>query len=646
MDDSIFHDSITNSIKSILERIENINENELKIINKFYNFDDFNAMFESKLNQQDYDVIMTDYELDVELLNKKIDDIKKIILNYQNDIEMYWGEYNKSYKNHLNIKLKSILEKLNKYNLNSFNTDDPKLFLNKYSEFYKTVININTDKDLLESFAFSDKNYVIFGKNGSGKTRLLNYVKLNYFSTNSFVIPSDRDINFGKMENIRMNYPESYSLDKLFTSIYELPNDILSLKIKDKEYDDLHNGKSVTTVENKIVGETYNKLKTIFESLGLERKIFFDINSNKFMLYNDELNIKPYYIMEGSDGEKSAFLFIAYILLCPIDSFVFIDEPERHFNTALLNELFTQLEREREDIVFIYCTHNIDFIELRTNVKLIFLERYDGNNWDIKEIENFEKISMDEFINIVGTKKQVIFIESEKDKLDYKFYNSLFSEYKVIPVSSCDKVVNNCKILNSEQYLHLNREFFGIIDNDFRDKSEIQKYKTSNIFILPYNEIENLLLSSVILDYVCTKYSLQDKIEKYKNEVIEMASKGKNGIIQDFINKIYYRIIEKVHLQYNGKIEDLNNKILEMNKNNQKKLGGILKNFIEDLEKSLDSRDYESIIKYYPNKGFVSCLSTLGITYQRYITWIEELLNTDLEFKKVIKDKIFEDFFE
>ena len=153
MVDSIFHDSITNSIKSILERLENINENELKIINKFYNFDDFNAMFESKLNQQDYDVIMTDYELDVELLNKKIDDIKEIILNYQKDIEMYWGEYNKSYKNHLNIKLKTILEELNKYNLNSFNTDDHQLFLNKYFEFYKTVININTDKDLLESFA-------------------------------------------------------------------------------------------------------------------------------------------------------------------------------------------------------------------------------------------------------------------------------------------------------------------------------------------------------------------------------------------------------------------------------------------------------------------------------------------------------------
>lgn len=646
MNDNVFYDSIVDSIKIILERLENINEIELKTINKFYDFDEFNAMFGNELNKQDYDNMMLNYELDIELINKKIVDLKEIVVNYRRNIEIYWEEYNKNYKNHLNIKLRSICEELNKYNLNSFWVDSPQLFLNEYFEFYKTIININTEKDLLESFAFSDKNYVIFGKNGAGKTRLLNYVKSNYFNSNSFVIPSDREIKFGKLDNIRMSYSENFTLDKLFTSIYELPNDILTLKIKDKEYDDLHNGKAVTTVESQIIGETYNKLKTIFESLGLERKITLDSNSNKFMLYNDELNIKPYYIKDGSDGEKSIFLFIAYILLCPLNSFVFIDEPERHFNTALLNELFTQLEREREDIVFIYCTHNVDFIELRTNVKLIYLENYDGKNWDIKEINSFEEISMDEFINIVGTKKQVLFIESEKDKLDYKFYSNLFSNYKVIPVSSCNKVINNCKLLNSEKYLNLNRKYFGIIDNDFRNDDEIKRYKENNIFILPYNEIENLLMSSIILDYVCSKYSLEDKIEKFKNAVIDMAIRDKNGIIQDYINKVYYRVLGKEHLQYNGKLEELNDEISAMNLNNQTKFNEVLKKFIEDMEKSLKDRNYDNIIKCYPNKGFLTCLNVLDIKYQRYIIWLERLLNTDIEFKKLLKDKIFENFFE
>lgn len=646
MNDNIFYESIADAIKNILERLENINKIELETINKFYNFDDFNAIFGNKINQQDYDEMIVNYKLDIELLNKKLVDLKEIVVNYRENIEIYWKEYNKNYKNHLNIKLRSICEELNKYNLNSFWVDKPQLFLNKYFEFYNNIININTDKDLLESFAFSDKNYVIFGKNGAGKTRLLNHVKSNYFNSNSFVIPSDREIKFGKLNNINMDYSEKFTLDKLFTSDYTLPNDILTLKIKDKEIDDLHNGKSVSTLENQVIGETYYKLKTIFESLGLERKIFLDSNSNKFMLYNDDLNIKPYYIKDGSDGEKSIFLFIAYILLCPLNSFVFIDEPERHFNTALLNELFTQLEREREDIVFIYCTHNIDFIELRTSAKLIYLEKYDGKNWNIKEIDSFEEISMDEFINIVGTKKQVLFIESEKDKLDYKFYSNLFSKYKVIAVSSCNKVINNCKMLNSEKYLNLNRNFFGIIDNDFRNKNEIEKYKESNIFILPYNEIENLLMSSVILDYVCSKYSLQDKIETLKNAVIDMAIRDKNGIIQDYINKVYYRVLGKEHLQYNGKMEELDNEILEMNKNNQAKFNDILKAFIEELEKSLNNRDYDSIIKCYPNKGFLSCLNLLDVKYLRYIIWIEELLNTDLEFKKVIKEKIFENYFE
>ena len=646
MTDKEYENSISNTINNILKRLEEIKNNEMSVIEKIYSYNDFNKMFSCTVEENNYNDMISNYTLNKVELERKISDIIKIVGNYKNDIIVNWDGFNNNYKNHLSIKLNNLFSKLNKNNAYLFGTDNPQLFLNEYLKFYNNIMSINTEKDLLELFAFSDKNYVIFGKNGSGKTRLLKYAKSNYFKTNSFVIPSDREIRFGKLNNIRMDYSQTYTLENLFTNTLIFPNDILTLKIKDKDFEDLRFGKSTTSNNDEVIGDTYNKLKEIFDSLSLDRKITLDIKSNKFMLYNDELNINPYYIEDGSDGEKSIVLFIAYILLCPQNSFVFIDEPESHFNTALLNELFIQLENTRKDIIFIYCTHNIDFIELRNNVKLIYLENYDGSNWCTKEIDSFEDISMEEFINIVGTKKPILFIESEKDKLDYKFYSNLFINYKIIPVSSCDRVINNCKLLNNKNSLNFNRKSFGIIDNDFRSKEESKKYLRDNIFILDYSEIENMLLSSTILNYICNKYTLQDKIDSFKNSVIDLAIQSKNGIIQDYINKVFYRMQNKEHLQYDGNIKELNNKIIEMYQDNTTHFLANLDNFIKRLEKALEDRDYDTIIKFYPNKGFLSCLSTLEIQYKRYLFWVDDSLINDENFREIIKKELFNNYFE
>lgn len=646
MTDKEYENSISNTINNILKRLEEIKNNEMSVIEKIYSYNDFNKMFGCTVEENNYNDMISNYTLNKVELERKISDIIKIVGNYKNDIIVNWDGFNNNYKNHLSIKLNNLFSQLNKNNAYLFGTDNPQLFLNEYLKFYNNIMSINTEKDLLELFAFSDKNYVIFGKNGSGKTRLLKYAKSNYFKTNSFVIPSDREIRFGKLNNIRMDYSQTYTLENLFTNTLIFPNDILTLKIKDKDFEDLRFGKSTTNNNDEVIGDTYNKLKEIFDSLSLDRKITLDIKSNKFMLYNDELNINPYYIEDGSDGEKSIVLFIAYILLCPQNSFVFIDEPESHFNTALLNELFIQLENTRKDIIFIYCTHNIDFIELRNNVKLIYLENYDGSNWCTKEIDSFEDISMEEFINIVGTKKPILFIESEKDKLDYKFYSNLFINYKIIPVSSCDRVINNCKLLNNKNSLNFNRKSFGIIDNDFRSKEEAKKYLRDNIFILDYSEIENMLLSSTILNYICNKYTLQDKIDSFKNSVIDLAIQSKNGIIQDYINKVFYRMQNKEHLQYDGNIKELNNKIIEMYQDNTTHFLAILDNFIKRLEKALEDRDYDTIIKFYPNKGFLSCLSTLEIQYKRYLFWVDDSLINDENFREIIKKELFNNYFE
>ena len=72
----------------------------------------------------------------------------------------------------------------------------------------------------------------------------------------------------------------------------------------------------------------------------------------------------------------------------------------------------------------------------------------------------------------------------------------------------------------------------------------------------------------------------------------------------------------------------------------------ILDNFIKRLEKALEDRDYDTIIKFYPNKGFLSCLSTLEIQYKRYLFWVDDSLINDENFREIIKKELFNNYFE
>jgi len=561
-----------NDYKEIKYNYEEISEKEYKFLLEHHNKIDFND------------------------LERKFTELENILKNYEISYNNFKDDYNSNYQSYLKMKLNNILERLltakESLKISENFVDD----LKEYNDFYSRIMNIDTSKDIMEYFAFSKKNYVIFGKNGSGKTKLLNYIKNNYFKVNSYVIPANRCIDFGKQRNINILYNEKRTLTNIFdVESYEgYTNDLLTAMLKNQDYDELRKG-SVIYNENLGInlGKTLNDVIEIFNNLSIERKLTFDADTYEFKLYNDSPRIPSYSIKFGSDGEKSIIQYILFILLCPKNAFVFIDEPETHLNTALLNELFHILEIKRNDLIFIYCTHNVDFIETRTNCKLIYLNKYDGNNWDIKENNSFDNIPIEIIINIIGTKKKILFIESNDQKIDYKFYTTLFREYKVIPVSSCTKVIENCKVINQNKLFK--REAYGIIDNDYRTEQEIEKLKKYHVFTLKYNEIENLLLSSKILNYICNEvlHSSRD-ILKLQELVIEKARKERQGIIQDYINKIYSKMQKQIHIK-NDSIIEIQKQIESNNLDNQKNFFVCLKDFTTKLDEYISNKDYEKL---------------------------------------------------
>lgn len=633
-------ESLNEALKTIDTRMNELNS----YTEKFETFSNFKESSKVLITEEDYNIAKSKFdEVDKEFIVENISGIKKAIVNYTEEIEKNYSNYNINYLRHIFNYAKSIIRIFNKNIPQIYFNTEPNYFVKQYIDYVKNISAISKGKDILELFSNKEKrNYVIFGKNGSGKTRLLNHIKQDYISSNSYVIPSNRIIEF-EDNNISKNEASQINLENLFTNHSRNPNDILTIKLDSIDHLELSNGKSKKEEdENQLVGETLLKVTNIFNSLGLNRKIMLNKEIPMLMLYNNEKSISKYSISNGSDGEKSIIQIIMFVILCPKDSFIFIDEPENHLNSALLNELFSSLEKERDDLVFIYCTHNKEFIESRTNCDLIFLNSFNGIDWEVETMSSYEEIPLDVITSIIGTKKQLLFIESEKNKRDYKLYSCLFDEYKVIPYESCSKVEEICKSINNNHRL-FERKACGIVDNDYKTKDEIEKLKKSNIFVLKYNEIENILLSDLVIEYYINNISgCPNKLNELKEKVIEIANQNRNGIIQSFINKIQSRLEKKTKYKYNGNQNDLENKLDETYKNNKQDFLKELENFINNLDDMIKTKNYENIVKNISDKGFTLAIKqVLGIEVDSFLNTIINYLNKDEKFKKELREEIF-----
>ena len=167
---------LLNQIQEIINRYK---KNELSVISRFYNYNDFNDMFGNKISEDDYSNLKEKIGIiNYKDLEDKLNEIEYVILDYKHKCENYWCEYNNNFKNHLKSKFSNLLGSINVSNVSNFGTDSPELLIDKYIQFSHNILNINTNKEIMEYFSYGSKNYVIFGKNGAGKTRLLKYITI------------------------------------------------------------------------------------------------------------------------------------------------------------------------------------------------------------------------------------------------------------------------------------------------------------------------------------------------------------------------------------------------------------------------------------------------------------------------------------
>lgn len=326
-----------------------------------------------------------------------------------------------------------------------------------------------------------------------------------------------------------------------------------------------------------------------------------------------------------SDGERAVLYLTTQVLCVPENKTLIIDEPELHLHRSIMNRLWHALENCRPDCLFIYITHDTEFASLHGASDKIWIKEYDGENWTFAKIEETD-LPEGLLFDILGSRKNVLFVEGESSSYDTQLYSVIYSDYHVVACGGCSQVISRTKAFKNCQALH-DCDVYGIIDRDYRSDREIEKYKKDNIYVLEVAEVENLFLVEELIKEMSTALG-EDPEKVYK--------KVKRYIVQQrFSREINKQIRQSVvaNLKYCLSVAELSQK-------NEREAKASLDVLFQPLDyeqietiegarfrNALDSDDYKRVLRVFNEKNLVSSVGTFfGIKNDAYCNKVIALL--------------------
>lgn len=497
-------------------------------------------------------------------------------------------------------------------------------------------------------------NIVLIGPNGSGKSSLANFLKGNN-SDSICVIPAQKNLtinidnnsfykHYSTIKDIR-EYQAKQSTKHF--DIYEHSTHFSNLiaALMNEDYQtliDQDDGKKNIAPDESI----YKKLIRIFSDL--LPNISFQRNSATRLLQPIDKTGKPYELDSMSDGEKGLLFFISSTLMAPKKAFIIVDEPETYLNPSIYKRLWDLLIKEREDCQFIFITHSMDFVASRDSnaTSFYWIKNFvPPESWDFEPIPDLDNIPKALTVEILGSKKPILFFEGKHDSEDYQVYSTLFGDdYTIIPANGHSTVINHTRAINDSSSLHLNQAI-SIIDGDHIPEEQIKKYAEDKIYVLPFNEIEMLLLEESIiykvLEQECENdQEIENKLNVFKNEFEKLIRERIDYITASAMKKRVDLELSNYRIEFFKDVQEI-----------QDGLRKITDNFSDLTQKSeeykslvlsaLDMNDYPTMLKVCNLKGEV--LNGLGnkLLGKDYSRRAKIVLNRHSDIQEEIKRKYF-----
>lgn len=478
---------------------------------------------------------------------------------------------------------------------------------------YETTLpQIIENFKVIKLFSFISKvnaTTVIIGANGAGKSSLINELRKNSFNE-MYVLPAQKLLYFvlkihDRNEITRERYIQDLKeVDLKYETIDFYPTKIendfsntftqlITLLVKD--YTNIVTRRS--RKEKNLPVALWDRVEQIWNQVFPE--ITFDLEPDDRVV-KIKKNGSKYSINGLSDGERCILFYIGNVLLAPENSYIVVDEPETFLNAAVYNELWDLLISERSDCQFIFSSHNMDFVQSRTNASYIWCKKFEAPyDLEYQVLEGTQEMPLSLLTEVSGTKKPILFCEGTKTSIDYQIYSKLFSEFCFVkPVQGHKQVIQHTKAYNDLQHIHGNIAF-GIIDNDWMDEKSIQDYKDINIIVLPLNEVEMILVDEAVVKSCLPFDDDKEKERKFKNfqqSIIKSCKEKKEKIISIALKKRVDEFLEGNCIQNNKPTKDDVEEFLK-NLLNEFDTSSTVDYITSIVEESLDSSDFSRILK-------------------------------------------------
>ncbi|MDE0682531.1 MAG: AAA family ATPase [Candidatus Poribacteria bacterium] len=240
-------------------------------------------------------------------------------------------------------------------------------------------------------------------------------------------------------------------------------------------------------------------------------------------------------IAQMSDGERAAVIIAANVLTVEPGTVLLIDEPERHLHRSIIEPFLSALFAQRKDCAFVISTHEIALPIANPKARVLMVRscEWTGDTakaWELEVLESNTDLPEDLKLDILGSRRRVLFLEGTTKSLDLPLYSTLFPDLSVIPKGSCNDVIRAVKGLwGSREFHHV--EAFGLIDRDDRPEDEIEKLSEDNVFVLDVCSAEALYYCSDAIAAVARRQA--ESLDRDPDEMIETAQKSAMKVIQE-----------------------------------------------------------------------------------------------------------------
>lgn len=507
----------------------------------------------------------------------------------------------------------------------------------------------------VESEILSNQSFVIIGANGSGKSRLGKHIEDNTSKGNSYRISAQRALTIPDFVSLR-SFEEASDL-----LLYGTTNKD-TIARKNKGYKWGWNG-----YENKLINDFDDLLSSVFalknkendkfvqaykenERLGIQHpdapitiidriiEIWTSIMPHREIILADAKVAAKHHGVEYhgnnlSDGERVALYLLAQSLCVPDGYVIIVDEPEIHLHKSVMIKLWDTIEEYCPNKTFVYITHDLDFASSRKSAKKIWVKEFDGTTWDIQLLPEIENVPEALMIEILGNRKNVLFVEGEKGSYDFELYKYIYPNFYVVPCGSCSAVIQNTKAFRNMRDLH-NLHIYGIIDHDYRTDCEVESYSNDGIYVLDIAEIENLFCVEGVIRIIAQNQAypdIEDKVkavkdfafeafkQEYDNQLCSICEREIQHKLKNY-QKTNQNTQQDLKEQLDSLVSSIN--IADLYSTTKKKLDDIIQN-----------KDYDNLLRIFNRKNIHKRISTqLGLLSKEednYAQLVLRLLNTD-----------------